>query len=193
MKKNNKGLSLIELIVVIAIMGLLLSVLGVSIAWISRQKVINAAKDTKEVIQLARTYARSKGSCKVTIKGKSDDNPAETGQTFIYIYTASKTSDLADPSKCRYGDGPTKIDSKRITTKVYYDNGLIITVDDPSDYCDICFNRTLGGYIDSQFHGTDQNGVTWNYHGVPTKIEFTNGEKISTIVLAKYTGTATIQ
>ena len=193
MKKNNKGLSLIELIVVIAIMAIMIGIMGVSISWISRQRVINAAKDTKEVLLLARTYARSKGSCKVSIKGKSDDNPSETSETYVYIYTASKESDLADPSKCRYGDGPTTIYKNKVTTKVYYDNGLAITVEDPSDYCDICFNRTMGGYIDSNFSGTDQNGVHWNFHGVPTKIEFTNGEKVSTIVLAKYTGTATIQ
>jgi len=191
--ENNNGLSLIELIVVIAISAILLAVLGVSLSWVSRQRVINAAKDVKQELQLARTYARSKGNCKLTIRGKSDTSPAETSQTYVYIYTASSALDLADPSKCKYGDGPVEIYKRRVTTKVYYDDGAVVTVADGSDSCDICFNRTMGGYEASSYTGKDASGAQISGSAVPTKIEFTNGEKISTIVLARYTGTATIQ
>ena len=41
--KRNEGLTLIELVVVIAIMSVLVGVVGISITVVSRQKVSNAA------------------------------------------------------------------------------------------------------------------------------------------------------
>ena len=192
-KEKNKGLSLVELIVVIAIMGIMIGILGVSVAYISRQRVVNAAKDVKQEIQLARAYARSKGFCKLSIKGQSDSSPAETINNYVYVYTASNQADLSDPSKCRYGDGPAEIYKNKITTKVYYEDGNIVTVKRAVDFCDICFNRTMGGYVTSSYNGLNQYGIDVTGSSVPTKIEFTNGEKVCTIVLAKYTGTATIE
>ena len=80
--KRNEGLSLIELVVVIAIMTVLISVVGISITVISRQKVSNAVEDVKVLFQTAQTIAMSKDNCHIAIDRGAD------GETVFTLYSA---------------------------------------------------------------------------------------------------------
>ena len=86
--KKNQGLSLIELVVVIAIMSVLVGVIGISVTVLSRQKVSNAASDVKGLLQTAQTIAMSKKNCYVKITKESN------GVVFAtYSYTQADKSD----------------------------------------------------------------------------------------------------
>ena len=76
--KQNEGLSLIELIVIIAIMTVLISVVGISMTVITRQKVSNAAEDVKVLFQTAQTIAMSKDNCHIAISQNSDNETVFT-------------------------------------------------------------------------------------------------------------------
>ncbi|MBO4789156.1 MAG: type II secretion system protein [Lachnospiraceae bacterium] len=70
--KRNEGLTLIELVVIIAIITVLISVVGISVTVISRQKVSNAVEDVKVLFQTAQTIAMSKDNCHIAISQNSD-------------------------------------------------------------------------------------------------------------------------
>lgn len=165
-KSNNKGLTLIELIVVIAVMMVLTAAFAVSFTLISRQRVSNAASSTKSTIQLAQTYAKSRGSCYMTIEGTDDGS-----NTYIWTVDGDGNPIL--------GNGPNNI-NKNITTKIQFSNGEILELTDGVTV-QINFNRSTGGFLETT------NPKTGNT-SVPMKIIFTNGEKESTLFLAEKTG-----
>ena len=66
--EKNKGVTLIELIVVIGIMGVVAGLIGLSLVVVSRQKVSSAASDIKGQFQTAQTIALSKDDCYVKIE-----------------------------------------------------------------------------------------------------------------------------
>lgn len=165
-KSNNKGITLVELIVVIAVMAVLTAAFAVSFTLISRQRVSNAASSTKSTIQLAQTYAKSRGSCYMTIEGTDDGS-----NTYIWTVDGDGNPVL--------GNGPNNI-NKNITTKVQFDNGEVVELTD-GVVVKINFNRATGGFEKST------NPVTGN-DATPMKIIFTNGEKESTLFLAAKTG-----
>ena len=117
--KKNEGLSLIELIVVIAIMGVMVSVIGISITVVSRQRVSNAASEVKVQFQAAQTIAMSKDNCRVQIKRLSD------GDTEVTVFSSEeKILDRITISKkvtveVDYGSGFTSI-ADCGTVMIYY-------------------------------------------------------------------------
>ena len=191
MKKENSGFTLIELIVVIAIMAIFTGMLGLSVSMIMRQRVSTSATSLKETMVLARNYTKSKGNCKVTIQGTSNDGCK------IFIYTGGTSVDLNSlfsdsnmKSGSRLGNGPTYV-NKKIKTKVkigsdYYevDAGKIV---------DIVFDRRTGGFKCAYFGSSgdlySSPGIT---KGVPTEIVLDNGSRKAVLNLATYTGTVTI-
>ena len=97
--KRNGGLTLIELVVVIAIMSVLVGVVGISITVVSRQKVSNAAADVRGLLQTAQTIAMSKKNCYVEITKES------SGYVFTtYSYTESASTDRRVIDKVTIGD-----------------------------------------------------------------------------------------
>lgn len=185
MKKRNEGFTLVELIVVIAIMAIMLSIFGVSMTLIGRQRVSNGAHEFKETMQLAQMYSKSKGACKMTIQGTSDEGSK------VYIYTAANQTDLADPTKCKLGNGPDII-NKKISMKVYYKDSSGIEHElevDENVTVDIFFNRETGGMSEESIF-TDGGTVT---KGIFTKAVLTNGAKTITLKVAQFTGVVTME
>lgn len=176
-ERDNKGITLIELIVVIAIMAILTAVLGVSFSVIGRRKVSNAASSFKQTMQLGQTYAKSKGACKMTITATSD-NGSNT-----YIYTAAKETDLTDPTKYKLGNGPNNI-NKNITIEFYFEKAGWKTLGSDVNSVNIYFDRKTGGI---KIPSDDPNAS----FGTPVKVRFSNGDKTTTLNIAKYTGVVT--
>ena len=72
--KNDKGFSLIELIIVIAIMGILLSFASAGIGLLTHQAARVASRDVYNMIGSAQTVAMSKGNSYYIISSDSDGN-----------------------------------------------------------------------------------------------------------------------
>ncbi|MGN0164977.1 MAG: Tfp pilus assembly protein FimT/FimU [Lachnospiraceae bacterium] len=178
MKKNNQGITLIELIVVIAIMAVLTASFAVSLTLISRQKVSNAANSTKSLLQLAQTYSKSKDRCLVRFTGFSD------GSSEVSIYTYDTEDNL------KMGNGPTDINKNINVVIKYEDNsGATYEVTVASGVsADIKFNRSTGGFDQVQVPGEADGTLA-----TPVQIRFTNGEKVSVLDLATNTGVVTFE
>lgn len=181
MRKNNNGFTLIELIVVLAIMAILTGASAISFSLISRQRVSNASYATKQMLQLAQTYTKTRDNCVVQLEGTPDRGV----NGYIYIFDNSEAD---DESKWHVGNGPSNI-NKKITTEVVYElktGGTKKITVDTDTYAKIMFDRATGGYI----LVTIKDGAT-TFEGYPQEIIFSNGEKKSSLILARETGVVT--
>ena len=168
--KDNRGFSLVELIVVIAIMALVLTIAGISITAVASQRVSNAASDVKSAMSIAETYAKTKADCYMEFSTDSD------GSSGYKIYTVDSEGNK------KLGSSAESY-NKAISIKIYFKNiSEPVTVTE-STPVEIHFDRTTGGFATSKVNGVD--------YGVPTKIEFTNGTKSVRLALATYTGLVT--
>lgn len=73
-KIGNKGMSLVELIIVVAIMALFIGSVTYSISWASGKAAEECAKKLAYSLQQARTMAMGKNSAIVTVKTDSSGN-----------------------------------------------------------------------------------------------------------------------
>ena len=165
--KKNQGLSLIELVVVIAIMGVLVSLVAISVTVLSRQKVSNAASDVKSLLQTAQTIAMSKDDCHVEIQ-------VINGTVVFTTYSsASKiidklTLDEKISVRVSYGGG-TSVGSLG-AIGIYY-------VRESGSFDKAYINGSAG---DPKNTGNDTEALQW--------IEFSNGSKSVRLKLTKLTG-----
>lgn len=172
-RSKNQGVTLVELIVIIAIMAVFVSIVGLRLSLISRQRTTNAANTTKSMMQMAQTYAKSKADCILKIKGRSDGGAELTVETY-------DTSD-----NLRVGNGAREI-HRQITVIVDYDDGSSVTVSSGTEVV-IQFDRKTGGFKEVEI--PDSGGLK----ATPEKLTFTNGDKTSVLILAKNTGVVTFE
>lgn len=181
MRNDNKGLSLIELIVIVAIMGVMLGAIGLSFKAVADRRVSKAAYSTKSMIKMAQTYAKSTdGVGFVVLEGTG--NGIE-----VFIKKVKKASDITDESKWETGYGPEALNS-RISAKVYFVNGsnkfdYEINKDDKVI---LRFNKKLGSFTKECYYVAADGTVS--SEGYPEKIEFFNGDKTISLVMAYNTG-----
>ncbi len=164
--KNNKGFSLVELIVVIAIMGVMMAVGGYALSAIS---LANAKECTEEIeAALVRTRTQSY-SC------DSSETVAEVslyrGTDGIYI---SKS----------YEGSPEKISSSKVSVSYL--------IDGQSDYKELetekltfSFNRSSGAFRPVKVDGQTKNACT--------SIKVTSGGRTYTIKCYEKTGKITVE
>lgn len=170
--KRNEGLSLIELIVVIAIMGVLVSVVGISVTVVSRQKVSNAASDVRGEFQTAQTIAMSKDNCYMQIHENSD------GDTVFTIHASDET--VLDRVTV----------SNKISVSVGYGGSMVNA--GSVDVIRIYYNRESGAFSEAYINGgasaTDKGNLVPTTDRVIESIRFSNGSKSVTLHLTKLTG-----
>lgn len=159
--KDNKGFSLVELLVVVAIMATLTGLLGISISLLVGQRVKTAAADTKSLMQSAQTVAMSKENCTVTFSPTSD------GVQIVSKVGTDKELKQVD------------ID-KNIDVKIKVAGGTEYDISSGSNTAVIFYNRETGGFQNCTINGTDA--------GVPLEIMLTKGSRTITLELATYTG-----
>ncbi len=70
--KNTKGYTIVEIIIVVAIMGVLLGLVGLSVSIISRKSIGSSARELYTMMGTAQNIAMSKGNCALVIYADSE-------------------------------------------------------------------------------------------------------------------------
>lgn len=163
--EKNKGMTLVELIVVIGIMGVVVALVGLSFVAVSRQRISSAASDVKGQFQTAQTIALSKDDCYVKIEKDSDE---------VVFTTYSNAEKKLD----------TCVIDKRIEVRIYGKDP-----DHPIDLSAgpiiIKYIRQTGGFETPTRNGTELS------EGKITSIVFGNGSREIVLQLNKATGKVT--
>ena len=166
--KKNQGLSLIELVVVIAIMSLLVGLVAISVTVISRQKVANAASDVKSLLQTAQTIAMSKDDCHVEIQ---EINGA------VVFTTYSSANSIIDKVTL----------DKKITVNISYSTGSSLNMN-VCGAVGIYYERESGSFTNSYVSGSTGNPKSGTAVDPIRWIEFSNGSKSVRLHLTRLTG-----
>lgn len=133
MRKNQKGFSLVELIVVIAIMAILTTVGLLSFSIVSGRQVIGCAKEIESYISQTKVQALSRASAKLEIFVKSDGvyvnlsvegRDVKVGKSGIQV--KYKTTDGAEVSLT---------ESERLVISFDRSSGAFQTLPGLSTYC----------------------------------------------------------
>lgn len=170
--KHDEGLSLVELIVIIAIMGVLVSVVGISVAVVSRQKVSNAASDVRGQFQTAQTIAMSKDNCYMQFSQNAD------GETVFTVHASDNTVldrvTVSDKINVTIGYGSSSLNMDVCgVVRIYYD-------------------RESGAFKEAWLCGgsdpSNKGSKVPTSDGVIETIRFSNGSKSITLHLTKLTG-----
>lgn len=175
--KRNEGLSLIELIVVIAISTVMIGVIGISVTTISRQKVSNAVEDVKVLFQTAQTIAMSKDNCHITIDRNSD------GDTVFTLYSSANNTELNRITV-----------SKKVKIYIVEASGAESSIESPSTkVVRIYYDRVSGAFSEMYKGGNATLGSGGSGKGSSvniTGIKFSNGDDANAITLrlTKLTG-----
>ena len=125
-KKDNKGFSLVELIIVIAIMAILVGIVGTQVL-----PYINKSKEAKD-LQIINSYGTAAATAKVYVPGSdstavtlSDEIKELTGYDGIddLVGSATKTGKMASKKGKKIAEIQVSIDltNKKITTQAYSD------------------------------------------------------------------------
>ncbi len=159
--KKNRGFSLVELIVAIAIMSILISLVGVSLSILYAHRVSTAASDSKSLIQAAQTIAMSKDNCCVQFTVNGD------GDVEITSFS-SATKEL---------DSVVVPDDISVTLKL---DGADTVVNSGGTY-QLKFVRESGAFSTVVVNGVDSGQYC-------SKVTFTKGEKRIVLELSRLTG-----
>lgn len=169
MKKNNKGMSLVEIIIVIAIVGIL-AVASISLAgnikYANTQKAVESIEDKLDNLQ-------------VTTMSKAT-------KQYLYIYRVggnyyAKVSSTAttDRSNALFDDKGTKLSNSAMT--IYYDShtgaGKVMVGSD--NFIRICYNRAGAFY----YQGSGSTTLGTNCDKI-----YVNGSREYAITLVEETG-----
>lgn len=168
--KNNKGFSLLEMIIVLAILAVVTSVSFVGLGYVYNTNIKSSIKKVNSSLLKIQSYTTSKsvGGRNVYMRLKK-----ESDGYYIEYWQGEGTAAVQIQEK-------EKIGKKNLTVTCYYDGGSsgTVTVDSGSPV-DIYFDRSTGGLLP-----VTQGGDTyWS------KIEITsNGSSGCSVTISKVTG-----
>lgn len=140
-KLHNGGYSLIELVIVLAIIAIIMSTVFYSIILIFSANAKSTANDIQRAI----------GDCKVTTMGRSAaymelyrDSSNENVYTRMYVMDSSGTYVPSEPQKV----GPNRVTVKYVSSEA----GIAETELLAGDSIQIWFDRATGGFADNASH-----------------------------------------
>lgn len=163
--EKNRGLTLVELIVVIAVMGVVVSLVGISVSVVSRQKVGSAASDVKGQLQAAQTISMSKDNCYVDIRKNSNGD--------VIFTTYSSADKVLD-----------KLTIDRRINVIVHIGSTSYNITTGGSNVQILYERESGAFANSKVGGSTQSAAV-------SSIDFENGSKKVTLTLTKLTGKVT--
>ena len=130
---NSKGFSYIEMIIVLAIMGIMVGMVTMSIGTIGRNNVLRTSEKLESLVNKARTNALTKG----TANGCLNIVKLDDGKVYAYV---GKSIDVID-------DDTTALIKKE--GEVVCSGDIIVNVDASStesgSICQVFFKQSTGG------------------------------------------------
>lgn len=125
MKKNNKGFSYVELILVIAIMAILIGVASLSIGLVSRANINRGVEKVGSSLNQARNSAMAKGYLKGTLE------ITQVGDTYYYFVGDANSTNKDDIKEVLVSSPATvgyyiKVDGAETLIPVTESNPLVI-------------------------------------------------------------------
>ncbi len=115
-KKDNRGMSLVELIIVIAIMGVMIGMVGYGLALVSKKPVDECAKKIEMVLNQNRTNAM--GNTEAYVGFYLKDNKVTVTEHLLNNTRA--TSDSVDDPNIIRRDTETVIGAEGVNIRLYY-------------------------------------------------------------------------
>ena len=163
MKRNNKGFSLVEMIVIVAILGILVGVFSTSIMPLLSQRAERAAKSTNDLLSKCKVYSMSRA-----------------GE--IYVRLRIEPYKKVNNIIAEYYEGTTLIESEILAT-----GRTILTVNGTALNTNslwISFSRSTGAIdvFGTQNSSTPPSGVS------PLRIGFADGNKAFEVQIIPSTG-----
>lgn len=170
MKKDHRGLSLIEIIVVIAIMAILAGSVGIGVGMVLRRPVDECASKLQSSLQSNRITAMGKISTKLEIY--MDDG-------YIYIRETIESADGIRSTESRIGDRGILLEYKL--------SGSTTMIPLPEDGSPLIlsFDRSSGAFKDLRDMGLPNVYCE--------KIVISKGDRVKELTLARLTGKVTLK
>lgn len=167
-KKDNRGITLVELIIVIALMSIVIGMTGFGLGLVANKPVDECAKKLEMALNRNRTNAMGKKECYIEFY-------LDSNRVTIYEYMVDASGNVQDSTVVIGADG--------VKVRFFYKDGS--TADLDGTHRRIAFTRDSGSLSDA-------------YGTICTKIEVYKGEyssttNIRTIELEELTGKVTLQ
>lgn len=147
-KRNNKGFSLLELMVVVAIMAILTGMISITYRTVNKSNVNKAASIVDDYLSLAREKAKTVSAYEWNMTISVGDDGTEVS----YVKKAEKESDKA------------KMDSKTLPKNVKFeiidDKGNVIKLDNTINEVSVAFNSLTGNV--SKVYFSDGSSIDIN-------------------------------
>jgi len=185
MKDNNKGFSLVELIVVIALMAVLVGFVVLSMGVLGSSQARECAQKVSGKIDSVKTGSLSLYDETMELKFRTK---AETGITSDGYYTSCYVYTIDHEANNFASTEPEtrKVGSKNVIIKVYFSDATSLELGKTNSIT-VSFDRSSGAFDYAMVNGsirTDASGNPVHYD----KITFTNGSKVYTLKMVPETG-----
>ncbi len=168
MRKNNKGFSYVELIIVLAILAVLIGMVSISMGLISRTNVAKAADKLENTLNQARTTAMARGSSQGSIKIRCGND----GWYYYSVGNGEEVKLVSTQATISLSYTDTSGGSASVVTSELTSGGAVT----------ISFNQSTGAF-------NTIPGTTYYWENI--KIQ--NGDKVAEIKLYPHTGKCEIQ
>ena len=168
MRRNNKGFSYVELILVMAIMAIMIGVVTISVGTVSRANINRGAEKLESHLERARSNSMARGTDRGTFVLK-----CENGGYYAYIgdpASADQTRELL-------------VSAGSVTVGYYVNNGSDMVTLGSGDQLTIRYKASTGSF----------EPIAPDSDEYCTSIVLMNGDKSRTVILHTATGKCTLQ
>ncbi len=189
MKGNNKGLSLVELIVVIAIMAVLIGIGTFSLSLLFGTQAKSCAQKVSAMLSETKTGCMSRFDETMTLSYRdaaTDTDPSVTSDGYYAenrVFTMKKDASLFEAASTQM----RRMGSPRVVITVHLTDGTVFELGENNSIT-ISFDRASGAF-EEVTATVDGNPVT----GYIDKMTFQSGLRTFTITMVAETGKHTLQ